>query len=77
MFFQNSQSVKASDSVEEFESDSMSKLLHDFVGDGGRGTLVGVRLNQFTASESFVGEDGGVKLQNAAGSSNCGILSYA
>ena len=62
MFFQNFEWVKASDSVEALKSGSVSKLSHDFVGDGGRGTLIGVRLSQFMVSESFVGEDGGVKL---------------
>lgn len=40
---------KARDSVED--ADSLSERPSDFVGEGGRGTLAGMRLSQFIASE--------------------------
>lgn len=55
-------SVKVSDSAGEIESLSLSEPSRDFVGEGGRGTVVGVRFSQFMVSENFVGDAGGVKL---------------
>lgn len=69
--------VEASESVGE--SDSVSEPSRDLGGDGGRGTLVGVRLNQFMlmASEGFVGVAGDVELQSAERSKSRDILSRA
>jgi hypothetical protein len=52
-------SVKIAGSVEEAESLSEDPV--DFVGEGGKGILLGVRLRKSIASENLVGEDGGVK----------------
>jgi hypothetical protein len=52
----------------------LSEETHDLVGEGGRGTVEGVRLIQLIDPENVVGEIGGVKLQSMGDDSSCDIL---
>ena len=74
MFLVKLELVKIDDSVDTVDWLSSSELPFDFVGEGGKGTLEGVRLIQFMVSESFLGEDGGVKSKSERGCSSWGIL---
>lgn len=66
--------VKVKDSADEVNLLSSSEPSRGFVGEGGRGTLVGVGVSHFIVLENSVDDGGGVKSKIERGCSNWDIL---
>lgn len=72
--------ARSEDPGEETDSLSWSELLRDFVGEAGKGAVVGVRLSQSIVSGIFVGDiiGGVLSVSESIGRGrNCDIVVYS